>query len=144
MKISQIIQNRSVITIAPSATIQELTQLLATHKIGAVVVSSNSKIVEGIISERDVVRALPTYGSSLSAMKVSEIMTTEVITCTKDNKVADLMGEMTKSRIRHLPVVNENNELIGIISIGDLVKAHIDDIDSERNALADYVKSSVS
>jgi CBS domain-containing protein len=144
MKISQIIQNRSVITIAPSATIQELTQLLTTHKIGAVVVSSNSKIVEGIISERDVVRALPTYGSSLSAMKVSEIMTKDVITCTEDNKVADLMGEMTKSRIRHLPVVNENNELNGIISIGDLVKAHIEDIDSERNALAEYVKSSVS
>jgi CBS domain-containing protein len=144
MKISQILKDRPTITIKAEACVSELVNLLAKKKIGAVVVSPDAKKIIGIVSERDVIHALAEHGTSTMTLKVSEIMTSEVITCRPDQTIAQLMETMTNSRIRHVPVVNENNELTSLVSIGDIVKSHISDLDTERQALSDYVRSSIS
>jgi len=127
-----------VITANPSDTIDALTHLLVLEKIGAVVVAVGDKSVIGIISERDVVRGLAQHGSDLLAMRVTEIMTHDVLTCNLDDNIKDIMRRMTLRHIRHLPVV-EKNQLVGLISIGDIVKNRLDLMELEANVLRDQL-----
>ena len=139
MKVSTIILGKRVETISSSASIQDLVNSLNSHHIGALVVSSNGNKIEGIVSERDVVRAMPGKLDQLIGMHVRDIMTVQVHTCTPETTIAELMKMMTELRIRHVPVVDENGSLLSIVSIGDVVKNHISELDSERQALRDYV-----
>lgn len=145
MKISQILATKSTgtITIAPDANVTELLRLLAEHRIGAVIVSADGTHIDGIVSERDVVRAMaadPDAGTTggVRPKPVSAIMTAEVRTLGPDDTVDDAMQVMTSSRIRHLPVV-DGDVLVGIVSIGDVVKARLAALEDERAALVDYV-----
>lgn len=140
MKISEIVRHKGdrVITIRPDRTVMDLLALLDEYRIGAVVVSDNGDTVDGIVSERDVVRYLHTDGAPVLDGPVSAIMTTEVHTCTRHDHVNDLESTMTERRIRHVPVV-EDGHLIGIVSIGDVVKHRIVHLQSERDQLASYI-----
>ena len=141
MKIARLISGKKVETISSSASVHDLVNSLNTHHVGALVVSPDGKKIDGIVSERDVVRAMPGKLDQLIGMRVRDLMTVEVITCTQDSTVAELMTVMTERRIRHIPVVSESGELLSIVSIGDVVKAHMTEIENERKALADYVNS---
>ncbi len=140
MRISEILNakpSHDVITVAPGATVRELLALLADHNVGALIVSSDGAAVEGIVSERDVVRQLHSDPGVLEA-PVSQIMTADVHTCSRSNSVNDLMQVMTERRIRHVPVVEEGR-LTGIISIGDVVKSRMSELEFERDQLDSYV-----
>ena len=139
MKISSIISGKRVETISASASIHDLVNTLNSHHIGALVVSSYGKRIDGIVSERDVVRAMPGKLDQLIGMHVRDIMTVEVHTCTPDTTVAELMKMMTEHRIRHVPVVDAEGALISIVSIGDVVKNRVGEMESENQALRDYV-----
>ena len=141
MKIAALISGKKVEIISSSASVHDLVNSLNTHHVGALVVSPDGKKIDGIISERDVVRAMPGKLDQLIGMRVRDLMTVEVITCTENSTVAELMTVMTERRIRHIPVVTESGELLSIVSIGDVIKAHITEIENERKALADYVNS---
>ncbi len=141
MKIASLISGKSVHTITAETSIAELVEKLAELKVGALVVSPDGLRITGIVSERDIVAALPIHFHELSRLHVRDIMTVNVTTCTPNSTVADLMNLMTDKRIRHVPVVNEAGDLISIISIGDIVKSHVSEIDTERVALMDYVHS---
>jgi CBS domain-containing protein len=141
VKIAALISGKKVETISSSASVHDLVNSLNTHHVGALVVSPDGKKIDGIVSERDVVRAMPGKLDQLIGMRVRDLMTVEVITCTQNSTVAELMTVMTERRIRHIPVLSESGELLSIVSIGDVVKAHITEIENERKALADYVNS---
>lgn len=141
MKVSTIIAGKKVETISASATVHDLVNTLNTHHIGALVVSSDGKNIDGIVSERDVVRAMPGKLDQLVGMHVRDIMTVNVHTCTADSTIAELMSMMTELRIRHVPVIDEMGNLLSIVSIGDVVKNYVSEIDSERQALKDYVST---
>jgi CBS domain-containing protein len=141
MQVSSFLSGKQVKTISPDATIKELSQSLSDLKIGALVVSSNGKNILGIVSERDIVQALPLHLHEIAQIHVRDIMTVNVMTCKKESTVAQLMALMTEKRIRHVPVIDDSGELISIISIGDVVKSYVSEIDSERSALLEYVKS---
>ena len=128
----------SVVTVPPSATVRELLGTLAEHRIGAVVVSSGAGIA-GIVSERDVVRHLHVAGAEVLDSSVGSIMTTEVVTCRRETPVDELMTTMTERRIRHVPVVDEHGAIVGIVSIGDLVKSRISELEGERDDLVGYI-----
>ncbi|MGK5550282.1 CBS domain-containing protein [Actinomadura kijaniata] len=141
MRIRDILRRKgtAVATVRPEATVRELLATLAEHNIGAVVVSPDGGAITGIVSERDVVRHLHEFGADLLDRPVERIMTAEVHTCRPDARVDDLRHTMTERRIRHLPVV-ENDRLVGIVSIGDVVKSAIDTLESEREHLVDYIQ----
>jgi CBS domain-containing protein len=139
MKISSIISGKRVETISASASIHDVVNTLNSHHIGALVVSSDGKRIDGIVSERDVVRAMPGKLDQLIGMHVRDIMTVDVHTCTPDTTVAELMKMMTEHRIRHVPVVDAEGALISIVSIGDVVKNRVGEMESENQALRDYV-----
>jgi len=141
MKVSTIIAGKKVETISASATVHDLVSALNTHHVGALVVSSDGKKIDGIVSERDVVRAMPGKLDQLVGMHVRDIMTVDVHTCTPDSTIAELMSMMTELRIRHVPVIDEAANLLSIVSIGDVVKNYVSEIDSERQALKDYVST---
>ena len=141
MKVSAIISGKRVETISASASVHDLVNSLNSHHVGALVVSSDGKKIDGIVSERDVVRAMPGKLDQLIGMHVRDIMTVDVHTCTPDSTIAELMKMMTELRIRHVPVVDTAGSLISIVSIGDVVKNHMSELDSERQALKDYVTS---
>ena len=141
MKVSTIIAGKKVETISASATVHDLVNTLNTHHVGALVVSSDGKKIDGIVSERDVVRAMPGKLDQLVGMHVRDIMTVDVHTCTADSTIAELMSMMTELRIRHVPVIDEAGNLLSIVSIGDVVKNYVSEIDSERQALKDYVST---
>ena len=149
MTIKYVLQAKGsdVATIAPDATLTELVDALAEHRIGAMVVSSDGTTIEGIVSERDIVRALrsdalPALRESrliqLDRIAVRDIMTAEVTTCEPSTSIDHVMSVMTAGRIRHVPVISEG-KLVGIVSIGDIVKARISHLEWERSALVDYV-----
>lgn len=140
MRIREILQTKgsAVITIAPDASVRDLVVLLKEHNLGAVVVSSDGTGIDGIISERDIVRSLATDAAVLSAA-VSDVMTTGVRTCHLNDSVESLMSTMTDHRIRHLPIVDDEGKLSGIISIGDVVKSTITQLEFERDQLQGYV-----
>jgi CBS domain-containing protein len=127
----------TVVTVAPSATVRELVALLAEHNVGALVVSSDGAQVEGIVSERDVVRRLHSEPDVLNAT-VDTIMTGDVHTAGPDDSLDDMMSMMTERRIRHVPVC-DGDRMIGIISIGDVVKHKIKVLEFERDQLDHYV-----
>ena len=128
----------NVATIRPSATIEDATTRLKEEGVGALVVSQDGARIEGILSERDVVRGLASHGEALLSMNVSELMTKPVKTCSRDDNIRDVMSQMTMSRIRHLPVV-EGDALCGIISIGDVVKNRLEELETETNVLRDFI-----
>jgi len=126
--------------VKPEQSVTDLLNLLAEHKVGALVVSSDGNAVEGIVSERDVVRRLQQFGPELLQAPVRDIMTSQVHVCPPDTSLDDLMRVMTTGRFRHVPVI-ENERLVGIISIGDVVKHRIDELQSERDQLTAYIQS---
>ena len=128
-----------VVVIDPAASVTELVAILRDRNLGAVVVSSDGHTVEGIVTERDVVRKLADGPEFLSS-PVSTIMTAVVHTCSPDDSVRSLMETMTNARIRHIPVVDEDRQLGGIVSIGDVVKSHISEVEFERDQLEGYVR----
>ncbi|WP_293572829.1 CBS domain-containing protein [Phaeobacter sp.] len=123
-----------VVTIAPNATISQAAELLADHKIGTVVVSENGETADGILSERDIVRELARSGSSCMEGAVSDYMTRKLVTCTSQSNVEQVLKDMTEGRFRHMPVV-EDDKLIGLVSLGDVVKAQLAEVAMEKNAL---------
>lgn len=139
MTVSRILglKGHDVVTIQPHRQISEAVALLAERRIGAVVVTGADGQVLGILSERDIVRAL-SAGPQVLSDPVSRYMTAKVITCTRDRLVVDAMEDMTDGRFRHLPVV-EDGRLLGIISIGDVVKHRLAEIQSETQALRAYI-----
>jgi CBS domain-containing protein len=131
-------KGRAVATIRPDQTINPALAALRDRNIGALVVSEDGERVDGIISERDIVRGLADHGGAFLALSVAEAMTRRVATCDPADSVADLMAEMTNRRIRHLPVV-QNGRLVGIVSIGDLVKNRLDEIEYEARSLRSFI-----
>lgn len=127
-----------VIVIDPGRSVTDLVAMLRDYNLGAVVVSSDGHTVEGIVTERDVVRQLAN-GSEFLSDPVSTIMTTVVHTCTAEDSVRSLMETMTNARIRHIPVLDDKQQLAGIVSIGDVVKSHISEVEFERDQLEGYV-----
>ena len=139
MRITDVLRGKgsSVATVEPTASVGELVALLAEYNVGALPVVEGGRLV-GIVSERDVVRRLHVGGAGLLQLRVAEIMSTSVTTCSPGDKIEDLARIMTERRFRHMPVV-ENDGLIGIVSIGDLVKARIDLLETEREQLQSYI-----
>ena len=143
MRIREVLGSKAsqeIVTITPDAGVRDLIALLAEHNVGALIVSTDGSTVEGIVSERDVVRHLHHDGTVINNT-VGAIMTTEVETCEPDVLLDDLMKVMTERRIRHVPVVESGN-LVGIVSIGDIVKHRIDQLQFERDQLDSYVHRS--
>ncbi|GGL33228.1 CBS domain-containing protein [Phycicoccus endophyticus] len=140
MKIADVVKRKgdAVVTVGPEASVGELLGLLSEHGIGAVVVSGDGSAVDGIVSERDVVRHLHTDGPALLEVPVRQIMTAEVHTCTPEDSLEDMAAQMTDRRIRHVPVVVDGT-LAAIVSIGDIVKTRIDVLQAERDQLRDYI-----
>lgn len=141
MLADQILQRkgRDVATILPDATVRAAAKALAVGNVGALVVSPDGTALVGILSERDIVRRLATEGPLLLDQPVSSIMQAEVRTCAGADHVDQLMELMTEHRIRHLPVV-EDDVLVGIISIGDVVKTRVDELVTEKDQLVDYIR----
>jgi CBS domain-containing protein len=142
MRIRDVIAGKAsqqVVTISPDATVRELVSMLAQHNVGALVVSTDGTTVDGIVSERDVVRRLHEDNDVLDRA-VSSLMTTDVHTCEPSGQLNDLMQLMTDQRIRHVPVVS-GGVLTGIVSIGDLVKTRINELEFERDQLDSFVHS---
>lgn len=139
MLISDILRRKgsNVVTIAPAATVSDLIASLAEHKIGALVVVENGRTV-GIVSERDVVRRLHRAGAEILGLPVSELMTTDVISCDPSDSVDEIGAAMTERRIRHMPVLAKD-ELAGIVTIGDVVAARIADLEQTRGQLENYI-----
>jgi CBS domain-containing protein len=143
MRIKEVLAGKSVqdvVTVKPEATVRELLGLLAEHNIGALVVSADGAAVDGIVSERDVVRRLHSDDGVLETA-VSAIMSTDVATCEGHQTVDELMQLMTERRFRHVPVV-DGGRLTGIVSIGDVVKSRMSELQFERDQLDSYVHSS--
>lgn len=135
------IKGSEVVTVRPDQDVAALVGLLTHYKVGALVVSPDGRQVVGIVSERDVVRALAATGTSVLTEPVSSIATAAVHTATADSTVEELMTLMTEARVRHIPVLDQQRCLVGIVSIGDVVKNHIDALAGERDALHSYVTS---
>ena len=143
MQISQLLRHkgREVATIVGSESVRTALGLLAEKGIGALVVSADGRHVEGIVSERDVARGLHEHGAGLLAEPVSSLMTAEVHTCPTTASVHDLAQMMTHHRVRHVPVVDDDGLLIGIVSIGDVVKARLDELEAEQRHMVDYIQN---
>ncbi|MFD6391657.1 CBS domain-containing protein [Nocardia sp. NPDC055029] len=141
MRIADILRNKgtAVTTVPPQTTVRALLTVLAECNIGAVVVSPDGAAISGIVSERDVVRHLDRHGAPLLDRPVTEIMTDRVRTCGPDDHTSSLRADMTEHRIRHMPVV-EADRLVGIVSIGDVVKSEITELATERSHLVDYLQ----
>jgi CBS domain-containing protein len=129
-----------VATIAPTATVAEAAKLLADRKIGALVITGAGGRITGIVSERDIVRELAERGAETLQLPLTELMTRKVVTCAPGDTVAHVMERMTAGKFRHLPVI-EGERLAGIVSIGDVVKLRLADLEREQNALRDYIQT---
>ena len=130
----------AVVTIQPGAMVADVVASLAEHRIGALVVTSDGRRIEGIVSERDVVLALHTHGADVLQTTVQDIMTAEVHTCVPADEVRSLARTMTEKRFRHMPVVIDG-ALSGIVTIGDIVKGRVDELETEHEQLMDYISS---
>ena len=140
MNVSTILKDkgRNIITAGPEVTLLEITKMLARHKIGCIVVTDEDDQIAGIVSERDIVRTIASNGQKALEQPVSICMTKKVVTCRESDTIDQLMSEMTTGRFRHLPVVEEH-VLIGLISIGDVVKLRIAEAEMEAAAMRDYI-----
>jgi CBS domain-containing protein len=132
------VKGRAVTTVRPDASLLDVSQKLAAKKIGAIVVVGENGMVTGIISERDVIRAISDRGAAALDAPVAEFMTRSVVSCQETSLVDELMEMMTKGRFRHLPVL-EQGALVGIISIGDVVKHHVAEVEMEVSAMRNYL-----
>ena len=143
MKVASILKSKgsSVATTPPNTTIFTVTWDLKLKGIGALVVSDDGNAILGLISERDIVRGLTEHGPKLLALSVSQVMTSPVITCTPDDSITTVMSRMTRYRIRHVPVV-DGGRLCGIVSIGDVVKRRLDELEMEGNILRETLFAS--
>jgi CBS domain-containing protein len=139
MKVSNIIQTKGSVvkTIRPEASARELSVRLHADQIGAMVVSSNGKSIEGIVTERDLAYGLASYGTELPTVAVSRLMAQAVLVCSPEDSIIHVMKLMTQRRVRHLPV-KEGTEVVGIISIGDVLKHRLDELELEANVMRDY------
>jgi CBS domain-containing protein len=142
VKVGQLLElkGREVTTLSASQTVADAIATLREHRIGAAVVVDGSRPLAGIVSERDVVTALARMGAGALGETVGAVMTSDVVTCQESDTVTNLMVTMTENRIRHLPVV-EHGRLVGIISIGDVVKVRLAELEGEKKELLDYVSS---
>ncbi|MBM3508741.1 MAG: CBS domain-containing protein [Alphaproteobacteria bacterium] len=131
-------KGNSVLTAPPTATVADIVATLQERNIGSIVISDDGARVLGIVSERDIVRDLALHGSSVLTRHVSDVMTRNVVTCSVGDSVNDLMSTMTAKRIRHLPVI-DRGRLCGVISIGDVVKCRLEEVESEANAMRQYI-----
>ena len=140
MSVSHILKHkgRDVVTALPSATVNAVAQMLAERRIGAVIISSGEGKIDGIVSERDIVRAVAAAGADSLNKHVSTVMTKDVRTCTEDDSETELMALMTQHRIRHLPVAT-HGKLAGMISIGDVVKFRIEQIERDAADMKAYI-----
>lgn len=140
MNVSSILRSKgsTVETARPDWTVARVCERLNECGVGALVVSMNGRRVDGIVSERDVIRQLASAGPMILDLPVADIMQRNVVTCSRDDNIAHLMETMTRHRFRHLPVV-ETGELVGIVSIGDVVKARIQETEREATALREYI-----
>lgn len=142
MRIRKLLDRKggAVVTVRPEATIWEVLTLLDRHAVGALVVSEDGLRPDGIISERDIVRQLHARGSAVLDGPVADLMVKEVLTAGPDDEVESLMGVMTTNRIRHVPVLADG-ALVGIVSIGDVVKQRVDSLQDDNRALYDYINA---
>ena len=140
MRISDVLRVKGiqVVTVSPDTKVRQLLAVLAEHQIGAVVVSHDGTTVDGIASERDIVRALAKRGAAVMSEPVTAIYTAEVHTVTPQTTIEEVMRMMTERRVRHAPVVVDGS-LRGIVSIGDVVKIRMDELETERTALTHYI-----
>jgi CBS domain-containing protein len=142
MLVRSILQQKGadVVTVEESATVREAARSLAEHRIGALVIAPDGEQARGILSERDVVRAIAEHGSQALDLPVSQLMTTVLATCSLDDGVDTLMATMTERRVRHLPVL-DGRRLVGIVSIGDVVKHRVEELQVEAQTLHDYLET---
>ena len=140
MRISDVLRGKGaeVVTVTPDTTVRSLLTVLAEHRIGAVVVSRDGTTVDGIASERDIVQALAQRGAAVLSEPVTAIYTAEVHTVTPQTEIDEVMRMMTERRVRHAPVVADGR-LQGIVSIGDVVKIRLGELETERTALTEYI-----
>lgn len=140
MQIESIIRAKGagVATISHTASIHEASKMLASRQVGALVVSPDGETIDGILSERDIARALAEHGAATLDLTVGRLMTSEVTTCARTDSVDRLMEVMTAHRIRHIPVV-DGGKLFAIVSIGDIVKTRLDELQTETQTLHDYI-----
>ncbi len=144
MKVSVILQKKGsseVATIEPTVLTSDAVKELSRRRIGALVVTSGSGEIIGILSERDIVRRLGEEGPGVLSRPASEVMTTAVQTCTAEDTAFELLGRMTQGRFRHMPVLGGDGRMAGILSIGDVVKARLEEIEAENAAMADMLSS---
>ena len=130
----------TVYTIEPTASIAYAAKSLADHGIGALIVTGAEGRTVGIISERDIVRTLSAKGGAALETPVAEIMTRKVVTCSRQDTLVDLMQRITEGKFRHFPVI-EDRRLVGIVSIGDVVKSRLEEMEQESNAMREYIRS---
>ena len=128
------------ICIEPTADLAAAARLLGTHRIGAVVIRGAGERLAGILSERDIVRAIAEHGAPALTLPVGQVMTRNVATCGEDDDIANIMERMTAGKFRHMPVV-ANGKMIGLVSIGDVVKQRVEEIERESEALRDYIRT---
>lgn len=140
MTVKAILSSKSsdIVSIEPTATLAEAARLLAERRIGAVLVLGIEERVAGILSERDIVRALNERGAAVLETRVDQVMTRKVFTCSENDTVGQVMEQMTAGKFRHVPVVDQGR-VVGIISIGDVVKYRLNEMESESNALREYI-----
>ena len=140
MTVRAILKNKgaAVVTAVPGETLHRIAQLIAEYRIGAVLILDKEGRPGGIVSERDIVNALSAYGAGALAMTAAETMTRNLVTCRPDNTPDEILAVMTNSRVRHLPVMDDG-QMVGIVSIGDVVKRKLDDAAAEVGLLRDYV-----
>jgi CBS domain-containing protein len=142
MLVSQILKSKKddgVASVAPGTTIGRAAEVLSSRRIGAVVVSADGKAMQGILSERDIVRELGRRGAACLSDTVDSIMTAKVTTCSRSDSADAVLARMTAGRFRHLPVI-EAGQMVGLISIGDVVKARLDELGMEKDALEGMIK----
>jgi CBS domain-containing protein len=133
-------KGNQVLTIEPAATLATAVQMLAQRRIGALVVTGADHRIVGIISERDIVRVLGEKGTAVLGAPVAEVMTRKVVTCGRNETIAEIMERMTGGKFRHVPVI-EHGRLVGIVSIGDVVKARLSELEYEQDALREYIRT---
>ncbi|MEW9918592.1 CBS domain-containing protein [Marimonas sp. MJW-29] len=137
MLVSQILKSKAedtVVTAAPGMLVSEAAKILADKRIGTLVISSDGKTALGILSERDIVRELGNQGGGILSLSVDKLMTSKLVTCTRNDRADEILQTMTDGRFRHMPVI-EDGELVGIVTLGDVVKARLTELAMEKNAL---------
>ncbi|MBL1420466.1 MAG: CBS domain-containing protein [Alphaproteobacteria bacterium] len=142
MTVSALLKNKDhkIITISQTKTLQDVCNILTENRIGAIIVCSSTGLVEGIISERDVVKALGQSGATILTQQVSQHMTANPISCSSFETINQIMNKMTTGRFRHMPVM-DGDKLIAVISIGDIVKARMEAMEHEAKAMQEYIGS---